>query len=165
MKKLILALSIFALFSCSGSSSSKKTGGGEGSLEDACAATTVEEYFEAMAGSFELTAIDTFTEREPPEQTEDDTFVHEESYVVSFSKNQTLSVKTEKGEKKLTFGDNEEDKFDPYAHVVYVSLFGEDFNLAARVSCEEEGEGIYSLFVIFSDPAEVDEFFWRLRQE
>jgi len=164
MKKLILVLSIFALFSCNGSSSGKKSGG-VGDLAAACDATTKEEYFEAMAGDFDLIAIDTFTEEDPARETEDETFIHEAAYVASFSTDLSISVETENGEKKLTFGGNAEDKFDPYDNVVYLSLFGEDFNLAARVSCEEDGEGVYKIFVIYSDPAEVDDFFWRLKQE
>lgn len=165
MKQMILTLSVLVLFSCNGSSGGSSGNNSPGDLEAACNAKNVDEFFAAMSGSFEVTAIDTFTERDPAEETKDDTFVHEEVYTVSFSEDNSLSIPGEKGELSLTFGDDKDDLFDPYDNVVYVRFIRNDLDLTTRVSCEEEGKGEYSFFIAFSDPVDdpADQaFFWRL---
>ncbi len=161
MKKLILIMSIFALFSCG--SDSKKGGGGKLDLSAACEATTAEEFFAALAGSVDLTAIDTFVENSNPATT-DTTFTDGDKYKVTFSSDKKVTIATNGDDQTFEFGDD--DMFGAYDHEINVGMDREHANLLIQLPCgEDAGE---PLFIAYSNPdnsfpTPVDgDFFWRL---
>ena len=163
MKQLILALSIFALFSCNGSSDSDEKSGGVGDTVAACDATTVEEFFAAMAGDFDLIAVDTLALREPPVPTTDDTFTVDEVYTLTFGKDLTLSIDTDNGGDTLTFGDSADDVIDFSSdNARYVSMHKNDVAVLTRLDCVEEEP---SFFVTVKHVPDGVDFWWRLDQE
>ena len=164
----ILAFSLIFLAACFDSDSDDNNGGkavGPGDLSSVCQANTAEEFFAAMAGQFDLLAVDTFVEGNQPATT-DDTFTDGESYTLSYKNDLSLTIQTNKEAVTFSYDDSADDFIDFSDSTKYVMMHKDGVRSLTRVDCVEEPTSFFVTFHDYTDQNNFgNDFFWRLDQE
>jgi hypothetical protein len=154
MLKKVSAGLLLILAACGGDSN----GGGGGGGTDPCAATTIQEFYNALA-SKTLTAVDTNIENGDP-ATADTTFTHGDEYSATFSGSDvTLTIETDSEEADLVF-DEDTDMFDVADHETNVLMVRDGNTILIQQNCTEDDDSFFISY--YSEMGAPVEFFWRL---
>lgn len=151
-----LLVSSFVFAGCGDSDSN----GGGANAGDACAATAVAEFFEAIAGDIDFTATDTFAENGDPATT-DDSFVDGETYTVSFDDTPSATVTTENGDETFAYDEAQNDLFDASENEINVLMIRNGVRFLIQQPCDDPSENLFILYSADGVNPPVD-FAWRL---